>query len=114
MVKNVTALGRSGLQDWLWQRVSALVILVAAFYYGYLVFSGVFSSYKSWQLAASTVSFKVITMLLVLALSVHSWIGLWTVTTDYLKNLFLRVTVQILMIISVVSYVVWALVIFWK
>jgi len=46
-------------------------------------------------------------------LVLHAWIGIWTVTTDYLRQMGLRVTVQVLVALFLISQFIWGLMIIW-
>ena len=106
MVKNVTSFTGNGVADWLVQRVSA-VILAA-----YTLFLTVwFLALPEWTFDAWTALFaqgwvKVFTLLALLAFVAHAWIGIWTATTDYLKNTPVRVLVQLAVILVLFIYLI--------
>lgn len=86
MVTSVTNLGRSGLSDWLMQRVSALVLVA---YAGFLVFflaANPGLDYAQWVELFSCRGMRVFSVLALLSLVVHCWIGWWGITTDYLTE----------------------------
>jgi succinate dehydrogenase / fumarate reductase membrane anchor subunit len=89
MVTNVTNFSRSGLYDWMAQRVSA-VVLAAFFLFllGYLVaHPGL--TYSDWKALFSQNWVRIFTLLALLSVSVHAWVGMWTITTDYLTPMSL-------------------------
>lgn len=53
------------------------------------------------------------TLLALLSLIAHAWIGIWTVTTDYIKPLWLRLSMHGLVILALLLYVVWGVHIIW-
>jgi len=57
---------------------------------------------------------KVFTVLTLISVVMHTWIGIWTVTTDYLKAVCLRLSTQILVAIFLLAAVIWALAILWS
>ena len=77
MVTAVTSMGRSGLIDWLMQRVSA-VILLAYFLYVVCVCLAV-SIIETWKDLYSQTWMRVFSLLALLSLGVHAWVGLWSV-----------------------------------
>ena len=84
MVTNVTNFSRSGLYDWMAQRVSA-VVLAAYFLFliGFLVaHPGL--TYADWHGLFSHTAMRIFSLLALVALIVHAWVGMWTITTDYL------------------------------
>ncbi|HNP02929.1 MAG TPA: succinate dehydrogenase, hydrophobic membrane anchor protein, partial [Agitococcus sp.] len=63
---------------------------------------------------------RIFSLLALLSLAGHCWVGLWTVTTDYMTTRqmgasanFLRVITQIAMAIAIFVYVVWGAIILW-
>jgi succinate dehydrogenase / fumarate reductase membrane anchor subunit len=84
MVTNVTNFSRSGLYDWMAQRVSA-VVLAAYFLFliGFLVaHPGL--TYADWHGLFSHTAMRIFSLLALVGLIVHAWVGMWTITTDYL------------------------------
>lgn len=113
MVKNILALTRNGLADWLVQRVSAVIIaLYLIFLLGYLLFSGPIS-YGDWHHLFSHTAMRLFTFLFVLSLVGHAWVGLWTILTDYIKCPVLRATLQVLIILGLLSCLFWGMAIIW-
>lgn len=114
MVDSVTSLTRNGLRDWLLQRVSAVVIAIYSIFLMSFVLCQGGVSFAAWQSLFSTVSMKVATLLVLLALLLHAWVGVWTVTTDYVKPYWLRLFVQILVFVGLASWFVWGVAIIWR
>lgn len=113
MVTNITSLTGNGLKDWFIQRVSAVYLA------GYFVFLLAYLlahpsiQYAQWQLLFSCVVFQCATVIALLMISLHAWIGIWTVTTDYLKSTFCRIFMQMLVVFWLLSQFVWGLMIVW-
>ncbi|MBT7720100.1 MAG: succinate dehydrogenase, hydrophobic membrane anchor protein, partial [Halieaceae bacterium] len=84
MVKSVTSFGRSGLSDWLLQRVSGVILLAYAICLGGTLVIGV--NYAQWQAMFASTGMRVFTLLAILSLAAHAWIGMWAVGTDYLTE----------------------------
>lgn len=121
MVTSVTSFGRSGVSDWLVQRVSA-VILAAYFLFmaGYLLRNGSGLQYEQWVALHQGIAMRIFSLLAILSLAAHAWIGLWAVLTDYIterllgpKATALRILCQVGMIVVTVIYVIWAINILW-
>lgn len=118
MVTAVTSLGRSGLYDWLMQRVSSVILLAYSLYVGCVVVGGV--DYVAWQELFSQTWMRVFSLLALLSLVVHAWVGLWSVFTDYLTERMLgtagnvlRLGAQFLSGIIMFTYLVWGIQILW-
>ncbi len=112
-VKAVTSLGRSGLQDWMIQRISAVVLAVYTLYLFYFLLMATSLSYQLWQALFQDAFFKVFSLLALLSLILHAWIGLWTVSTDYIKPAAIRFLFQSLLILFCLSSLIWGAQILW-
>ncbi|MAS40374.1 MAG: succinate dehydrogenase, hydrophobic membrane anchor protein [Porticoccaceae bacterium] len=119
-VKPVTSLGRSGLSDWLIQRVSAVVIAIYVLVMvGYLV-AHPDLVYLEWAALHQQFWVRLLTLATVLAIAAHAWIGVWAVLTDYVTvrlmgpaATVLRVALELATIALILAYVVWAIDILW-
>lgn len=56
---------------------------------------------------------RIASLIALFALSLHAWIGIWTVTTDYMKCTALRLSVQMLVVLWLLSQFTWGLMILW-
>lgn len=114
MVSSITALTRSGLKDWYVQRISAVVlVLYVAFLIGVLV-AYPHISFMQWQFIFSHVAVKVFTLLALLSMIAHAWIGIWTVLTDYVHHGAIRGVVQTIIILTFFSCLLWGVWILWS
>lgn len=109
MVRAVGSLGRSGLQDWVIQRISAVILTgYTIFLLGYL-FCHPDLDYVTWVALFQCQSVKWFSLFAVLALIMHAWIGLWTVITDYIKCAILRLCMQSAVIGVCLVLFLWAI-----
>ena len=120
MVTNITSLSRSGLSDWLIQRFTAVVLsLYTIAFVLYLAFNPDLN-YQQWRDLFSQLPVQIFTLLALLSIVAHAWVGMWTVTTDYLNEralgeraVWIRFPVQLICFLSLFSYMVWGVYIFW-
>lgn len=120
MVTNVTSLGRSGLSDWLIARVSAYVMTAyLIFIVGYLMLTPELD-YTQWAALNSSLPMRMFSLVTILSIAAHAWIGMWCVLTDYVtvrligpKATALRIIFQLGMIAITLLYVIWAIDILW-
>lgn len=118
MVTAATSYGRSGVADWIAQRVSGIILLAYFLFIGYVLISGV--DYASWKALFAQTWVKIFSLMALLSLAAHAWIGLWSVLTDYLTERMmgstgnvLRLVLQVLIGITLFVYVVWGVQILW-
>jgi succinate dehydrogenase / fumarate reductase membrane anchor subunit len=118
VVTQVTSFSRSGLSDWLIQRVSSLIMLAYFLFIGVQIGNGI--DYTSWRALHDTTAMKVFTLLATGAYVSHAWIGLWTVFTDYLTEYMLgsignvvRPVLQIAVVLALVVYAIWIIQVIW-
>lgn len=113
MMKSATGLTGSGSRDWLVQRVSAVILAIYSI--TLLVFIACNSSmdYEAWHSFMTTWPMRILSLLAVLSLVGHAWVGMWTVFTDYVNNGVVRLILQSLMIVAVMVFAIWGIAIFW-
>ena len=120
MVTNITNLRRSGLSDWIIQRVSA--VLLAAYTFcilGSLVINPDMD-YQAWKSLFNSNLMRVFSLITLAALCAHAWIGMWVVSTDYMTSIQLgnhaasiRRIFQVGILLIIAVYLVWGMQIFW-
>ncbi len=120
MVTTVTSLGRSGLSDWLLQRISAVVMFSYLIFLLAYTFSNPDIDYEQWVSLHQSIVMRIFSLLTILSIAAHAWIGMWCVLTDYVttrligpKATAIRMTLQLLMIAMTLLYVFWAIDILW-
>jgi len=57
---------------------------------------------------------KIFTIAVLLSILSHAWIGLWTVITDYIKPMILKITLEALVAFALAVYGVWSLFVLWS
>ncbi|ANB90700.1 succinate dehydrogenase [Moraxella ovis] len=111
-VKSATGLTGSGSRDWILQRISAVVLAVyAVVLIGFFLFNQV--DYNAWHGFMMSLPMKLFSLVAILSLVFHAWVGMWTVFTDYVKSSGLRIVLQAVVIIAVLVYLFWGVMIFW-
>lgn len=113
MVNNVTSLTGNGLKDWLIQRATAVYFAVYIIFLFAFLLSHPALSFEQWHALFSNHVFQIATAIGLLALSLHAWIGIWTVTTDYIKCTAIRLSVQLMVVLWLFSQFIWGLMIVW-
>ncbi|MBL4794017.1 MAG: succinate dehydrogenase, hydrophobic membrane anchor protein [Pseudomonadales bacterium] len=109
-----TNLSRSGLTDWIVQRLTAVILaLYVVVITGYFICTPEFT-FEGWQAFMSCLPMKIFTLLAVISIAAHAWVGLWTIATDYIKPVAFRSVFLIACAIANFVYVVWAFQILWS
>ncbi|HGJ5883569.1 succinate dehydrogenase, hydrophobic membrane anchor protein [Arsenophonus sp.] len=112
MVVNVSTLGRTGTQDWLLLRASAIIIALYTFYIvSFIVTTDL--NYTVWRTFFAFPITKIFTILTLISILVHAWIGLWQVLTDYVKSIALRLSLQLFFIVILMTYLIYGTIVVW-
>ena len=113
MVTNVTSLTGNGLKDWWIQRATAVYFFAYSLFLFCFLLKHSPLQYGEWQSLFHCNGFKMATIVAVLALSLHTWIGVWTVTTDYIKCTVMRFSLQLLVMLLLLGQFIYVLMIVW-
>ena len=121
MVTNVTSFGRSGLSDFVVQRVTAVVIALYVLCLAGFFLANPDVTYETLRGFFGALPMRMFSTFAVLAIAAHAWIGMWTVGTDYIRGHYfgaratvVRVAYQFGCLGVLFIYVLWALQIFWR
>lgn len=121
MVTNVTSFSRSGLADFVVQRVTAVILAIYALWVvGFFVVNPNVT-YETLTGFFGSLSMKIFSTLAILSTAAHGWIGMWTVGTDYIRQHYFgtyattfRIIYQLVCLATLFLYVVVGLEIFWR
>ncbi len=114
MVGNITSLTNNGLRDWLIQRVSALVLAVYTIFLLSFIIMHPNLDFATWQTLFAHPVMRIGSAVVLLNLILHAWIGLWTVSTDYLKSTVLRLSFQMFVALLLLASFIWGIDILWS
>ena len=119
--KRIVTGAHYGTRDWLAQRVTGVVIAAYAVILLVAVLRLPELSYGSWAGLFVSPFMKVATMLAMLAVIYHAWVGIRDVYMDYVtpQNFprcpaLLRLLLEVVTILLLVGYASWAAVILWR
>ncbi|MFT7375766.1 MAG: succinate dehydrogenase / fumarate reductase membrane anchor subunit [Oceanospirillaceae bacterium] len=113
MVTTVTSFGRSGLYDWLFQRISAVVLASYSVFMVIYLLVNPQLDFAQWDAFFGMTSVRIFSLMALLSLGAHCWIGLWSVSTDYLKPFALRFIFQMVVGVLMFIYTVWGVQLLW-
>ena len=113
MVTAVTSLTGNGLRDWLLQRATAIVIAAyVVIVIGFMMCNSPMT-FSVWQHFFQCSLVRMFSILFLFSLAIHAWIGVWTVTTDYLNCACIRLLVQGAFACMLFLCLIWGVDIFW-
>ena len=99
----------AGIQAWILQRISAVYLaLFLPLALGYLLLNPP-ADYASWRAIVSDPWVYAALILCMLALLVHSWVGMRNVVIDYVKPFGLRLLVLLLLGVALILAGIWTL-----
>ncbi len=113
MVNRIVTGAHFGLSDWLIQRVTAVVmalyLLVIA---GLLLWQRSFG-YDTWIDLFSGNIMRTFSLLFLLSVFYHAWIGMRDIVMDYVKPAGIRLLSHVLVILALLLYTIWSAQILW-
>jgi succinate dehydrogenase / fumarate reductase membrane anchor subunit len=113
MVKREVVGAHYGLRDWLAQRVTAVVMAVYTLLFLLVLASLPQLDYGHWKALWALPVMRFATVLFVLSLLVHAWIGVRNIFMDYIKPTGLRLVLYVGVILALVWYAAWSAQILW-
>lgn len=103
-----------GMRDWLAQRITGVLIALYAIFLLFKICTLPEVDYRSWSSLFVNPSMKVFTLLAVLALIYHAWVGIRDFYMDYLKSTAVRLALHVLTALALLGYAAWTAVILWS
>ncbi|MFN4004920.1 MAG: succinate dehydrogenase, hydrophobic membrane anchor protein [Hylemonella sp.] len=104
-----------GLRDWIVQRATAvLMILFTLLVLAQVIFTRGPIGYETWAGIFAPQWMKVLTYALIIALIWHVWVGMRDIWMDYIKPVWLRLSLQVFTIVWLVGCAGWAFQVLWK
>ena len=103
-----------GLRDWLSQRITAaLMVLFTVALILQLLFGGPLG-YDRWAGIFSQQWMKLLTLVTIVSLAVHAWVGMRDIWMDYVKPVGIRLLLQVATIVWLVGCAGWAVQVLWR
>jgi len=104
-----------GLRDWLAQRVTAaLMALFTVLLLAQVIFSKGPIGYDQWAGIFSSQWMKVLTFSVIIALLLHVWVGMRDIWMDYIKPVWLRLSLQVFTLVWLVACAGWGIQVLWR
>ena len=103
-----------GVGNFALQRLTALALVVFFLFLGVRLLAAGTLDYVAWATIFVPLWMKVLTVVALLALTYHAWIGVKDIWMDYVKPVWLRVTLQMLTVLWLLGCAVWSVQILWR
>ncbi|MBJ7503684.1 MAG: succinate dehydrogenase, hydrophobic membrane anchor protein [Burkholderiales bacterium] len=103
-----------GLKEWLIQRMTAviMVVFIIILLGDYLLNGG--PNYTAWASLFSNQFMKLLTLLALLSLFYHAWVGMRDIWMDYVKPAGIRLSLQVFTALWLIACTAYAIQILWK
>ena len=102
-----------GIGGWLIQRLSAVVMAVYTVILAVALFAHPPRDHASWKALFSMGWMRVATLLFLVSLLLHAWVGMRDILMDYVKPTGLRLTLMTAVAAILVVYLIWSASILW-
>jgi succinate dehydrogenase / fumarate reductase membrane anchor subunit len=103
-----------GFGDWLLQRITAVVMAVYLVLIGLILLMTPSLSRESWHLLMSGTCMRVITLLFIVSLAYHVWVGVRDIWMDYVKAVGVRLVLHTATALFLIACAGWATQILWR
>lgn len=113
MVTNITSLTGNGLKDWLIQRITAGYFAVFVAVCFAFLFTHPHCDFVTWNGLFHQQWLQIAVVSAIAAYALHAWIGIWTVTTDYIHCTCIRLSVQLIVLVVLLAEFMSGLMIVW-
>lgn len=113
MVNRVVTGAHYGLRDWLIQRVTAMLMAAYSVALAAYLLLQPRLNYDVWTGLFSGQPMRTFTLLFLLSLFYHAWIGIRDIVMDYIKPTSVRLVIHVLVILASLLYTIWSVQILW-
>jgi succinate dehydrogenase / fumarate reductase membrane anchor subunit len=103
-----------GAGNFLLQRLTALILVVFVAILAVRLVNAGTLDYVAWASLFVPMWMKVLTLVAMLSLLYHAWIGVKDIWMDYVKPVWLRLTLQTLTALWLLACAVWSVQILWR
>jgi succinate dehydrogenase / fumarate reductase membrane anchor subunit len=114
MVNRAVSGAHYGLRDWLAQRVTAVVMLLYTLLVVGLLIASPAIDHAAWRALFAPQWMKLATLLCLLSLYLHAWVGMRNIFMDYVKHGGVRLALYAVVIAALIAYAGWSVQILWS
>jgi len=113
MVDRVVVGAHYGLRDWLIQRISAVLMALCSVALVVYLLLQPRLDYDIWTGLFSSQVIRALSLMFMISLLYHAWIGVRDVVMDYVKPAGARLVFHVLVILALLFYAIWSVQILW-
>lgn len=114
MVNRIVTGAHYGLRDWLVQRITAVVMAAYTLFFAAYLSLQPPVDYDIWSALFANNVVRSFTLLFLLCLFYHAWIGIRDIVMDYVKPAGVRLVLHVVVILALVLYTIWSVQILWS
>ena len=114
MVDRIVTGAHYGLRDWLAQRITAVVMAVYTVILVVVLVNAAPITYPVWRDLFQQGWMRVATLLFAASLAWHAWVGVRDILMDYVQPVGVRLTLQVLVLLTLAGYLGWTIQILWR
>ena len=114
MVNRLVVGAHYGLRDWLAQRITAVIMAVYTVIVVAVLLVDPPRTYGVWRDLFSQGWMRVATLLFMASLAWHAWVGVRDIWMDYVKPVWLRLSLQVLTVLALIWWAVWSIELLWR
>jgi len=117
VVKRAIVGAHYGLKDWLAQRVTAVVMAAYTLIFVLVLLGSGQVTYGSWKALFAKGLMGLMpffTLLFVVSVLIHAWVGMRDIWMDYIKHTGLRLVLEVATVLWLVGCAGWAMQILWR
>jgi succinate dehydrogenase / fumarate reductase, membrane anchor subunit len=114
VVKRIVVGAHYGTGSWLAQRITAVIMALYSVIALVVVFWGKPLSYPVLRDLFSQGWMRVATLVFMVSLAWHAWVGVRDILMDYVKPDGLRLTLEVMVILLLASYLGWTVQVLWR
>jgi len=103
-----------GLRDWLAQKITAVIMAVYSVIALIVLLSGVPLNYAVWKDLFAQGWMRVATLLFMVSLAWHAWVGVRDIIMDYVQPAGLKLALEVMVLLTIAAYVGWTIQILWR
>jgi len=103
-----------GLNGWIWQRITAGIMALYSIIMAVRAGLNAPFTAASWKAFFTPSIFKLLTLLFVLSLLYHAWLGVKEILMDYVHNKKIAAVLEAVVTLAVAGYACWTMVIVWN